>query len=212
MKIKSFTFNMFGVNTYVLWNETTNEAAIVDPGMINEAEERVLDDFIDNNHLKVTHLINTHLHIDHTFGDRHIKERYGVQVEGHQNDDFLGENIPAQARAFGIGNEVAPVEIDKILHEGEKINLGDESIEVLHVPGHSPGSLVLYVPTSGFLIAGDVLFKNSIGRTDLAGGNGPELINGIESKIMTLPPETIVYPGHGPATTVGDEATFNPYL
>lgn len=203
---------MFGVNTYVVWDEATLEAAVIDPGMIDEAEERVLDDFIERHHLKVTHLINTHMHLDHTFGDRHIKNRYGVKIEGHQNDEFLGENIPAQARAFGIGNEVAPVEIDKVLHEGDKIALGDETIEVLHLPGHSPGSLVLYVPSSGFLVAGDVLFKNSIGRTDLAGGNGPELINGIETKIMTLPPETIVYPGHGPATTVGDEATFNPYL
>lgn len=212
MKIKQFTFNMFGVNTYVLWDEKTLEAAIVDPGMVDEAEENVLDSFIERNHLKVTHLINTHLHLDHTFGDKHVMERYGVELEGHHSDEFLGDNLPAQARAFGIGREVAPIDIDKELKEGDKIMLGDEAIYVLHVPGHSPGSLVLYVPTSGFLLAGDVLFKNSIGRSDLAGGNGPELIDGIETKLLTLPPETIVYPGHGPATSIGSEATFNPYL
>lgn len=212
MKIQKFTFNMFGVNTYVLWDEATREAAVVDPGMIDEAEERVLDGFINLNKLKVTHLINTHMHLDHTFGDNHIKKLYGVGVEGHQSDDFLGENLPAQARAFGIGQEVSPIEIEHNLHEGDKIMLGNEALEVLHVPGHSPGSLVLYAPESGFLLAGDVIFKNSIGRTDLAGGNAPELIDGIESKILTLPPETVVHPGHGPSTTIGSEATFNPYL
>lgn len=212
MKIQKFTFNMFGVNTYILWDEASREAAVVDPGMIDEAEERVLDDFIKRNDLKVTHLINTHMHLDHTFGDRHIKKLYGVGVEGHQSDDFLGENLPAQARAFGIGQEVTPIEIERNLREGDKIMIGDEALEVLHVPGHSPGSLVLYAPKSRFLLAGDVIFKNSIGRTDLAGGNGPELIDGIQSKIMTLPPDTIVYPGHGPSTTIGSEATFNPYL
>lgn len=212
MKIQKFTFNMFGVNTYILWDEASHEAAIVDPGMIDEAEERVLDDFIKRNNLKITHLINTHMHLDHTFGDRHIQKQYGVKIEGHQSDDFLGENLPAQARSFGIGQEVTPIEIEHNLHEGDKIKIGDEELEVLHVPGHSPGSLVLYAPKSGFLLAGDVIFKNSIGRTDLAGGNGPELIDGIQSKIMTLPPDTIVYPGHGPSTTIGSEATFNPYL
>lgn len=212
MKIRQFTFNMFGVNTYILWDEVSHEAAVIDPGMIDEAEGHLLDEFIDRNNLKITHLINTHLHLDHTFGDQHIKNRYGVEIEAHQSDDFLGKNIPAQARAFGIGQEVTPVKIERNLHEGDKIMIGDEALEVLHVPGHSPGSIVLYAPKSGFLIAGDVIFRNSIGRTDLAGGNGPELIDGIKSKIMTLPPDTIIYPGHGPGTTVGAEATFNPYL
>lgn len=212
MKIQQFTFNMFGVNTYILWDETSHEAAIIDPGMIDVAEERLLDNFIERNNLKITHLINTHLHLDHAFGDRHIKNLYRIEIEAHQSDDFLGKNIPAQARAFGIGQETTPVEIERNLCEGDKIMIGDEALEVLHVPGHSPGSIVLYAPKSGFLIAGDVIFKNSIGRTDLAGGNGPELISGIQSKIMTLPPDTIIYPGHGPSTTIEAEATFNPYL
>lgn len=212
MKIKQFSFNMFSVNTYIVWDDATLMAAIIDPGMIEPSEIYVIDEFITRNGLKIAHLINTHLHLDHTFGDRHIMNRYGVEIEAHQSDAFLGRNIPAQARAFGIDVDVTPIEIEHHLAEGDVIAIGNETLKVLHVPGHSPGSIILYAPQSAFLIAGDVIFRNSIGRTDLAGGNGPELINGITSKILTLPPETVIYPGHGPATTVGYEANHNPYL
>ncbi len=212
MKIKRFTFNMFGVNTYVVWDPATRQAAIIDPGMINSAEERVLDHFITDNHLTVTHLINTHMHVDHSFGVAYVKRHYGVPLEAHVDDEFLSSKLPVQAKAFGIDSDVDAVEIDRPVRDGDTIKIGNEELKAIHVPGHSPGSLVLYSPGSNWMISGDVLFRNSIGRTDLAGGNHQQLIDGINTRLMTLPPETVVYPGHGPETTIGNEATYNPYL
>ncbi len=203
---------MFGVNTYIVWDEESLNAAVIDPGMIDPAEENVIDTFIKQNNLKVVHLINTHLHLDHTFGVKHIGYKYNVILKGHYNDYVLGEHIPAQARAFGIECDGKTVIIDQNIKEGDKIMLGEQWLEVIHVPGHSPGSIVLYSPNDKFLISGDVLFKNSIGRSDLAGGNAQQLISNIQTKLLTLPDDTIVYPGHGPSTTIGNEKIFNPYI
>lgn len=212
MKVKDFTFNMFGVNTYVLWNTDTLEAAVVDPGMISQDEEHAIADFIKLNGLGVVHLVNTHLHIDHTFGEEFIRDNYGVKVEANRADSFLGEARQAQARMFGLNLSPLPLSIDVELNDGDKIFLGDECLEVMTVPGHSPGSIVLYAPQSGFVLTGDVLFKQSIGRTDLVAGNHNQLVDGIKAKLLTLPPETVVYPGHGPSTTIGDEIRHNAFL
>lgn len=212
LEIKVFTFNMFGVNTYVVWNPDTKEAAIIDPGMFNEREQKKIDNFITGNGLKVTNLINTHMHLDHIFGDIWVKNRYGVEVEASPEDEFLGRQAPAQARMFNLPISAEAVEIDRPLHEGDQLNIGGEEVTVLSVPGHSPGSLVLYFPKSGWAITGDVLFQGSIGRTDLVAGNYKLLIDGINKKLLTLPDSTIVFPGHGNPTSIGQEKSSNPYI
>lgn len=212
MQIQKFVFNMFAVNTYILWDSTTKDAAIIDPGMINAHEEKSLYDFIESNNLHVTHMINTHFHIDHTFGCDSIRQKYCLPVEGNNLDKVLAQRRAIQARMFGLDDNISELFIDKNLSEGDCITVGTKHLEVIHVPGHSPGSIVLYAQESGFLISGDVLFKNSIGRTDLVQGNYSELIEGITHKLLTLPSNTIVYPGHGETTTIGDEKANNPYL
>lgn len=212
MKVAKFVFNMFSVNTYVIWNENTLDALIIDPGMINADDEKTFSDFVSENKLNITGIINTHFHIDHTFGCDYVKSRYNVPVSGHRADLILASRRAEQARMFGLSNNIGPLLIDNELNEGDILNLGDEKIHILHVPGHSPGSLVYYIPESGIILSGDVLFRQSIGRTDLVQGDYNQLINGISSKLLTLPAETVVLPGHGPATTIGDETTHNPYL
>lgn len=213
MKIKSFEFNLFGVNTYVVWNESTYEAAVIDPGMENVREEAIFTDFISDNNLKITHLINTHLHIDHTFGNDFIEQHYNVGLEACDDDDFLGKARAQQAQMFHLRiSPPSPLQISVHLRESDKISIGDEYLKVIEVPGHSPGSIVLYSPVDHFLISGDVLFDGSIGRTDLPGGSQRQLIDGIRNKLLILPDDTVVYPGHGPSTTIGYERLHNPYL
>lgn len=213
LNIKAFQFNMFGVNTYVVWDPVTLDAAIIDPGMIHKDEEAVLDSFIEKEKLNVTQLVNTHMHVDHTFGVPHIRNRYGVELKASDNDTFLGRQAPAQARMFGLSaTNAEPVEANVKIGDGDHITVGSEEGIVMGVPGHSPGSLVLYFPKSKFVITGDVLFQGSIGRTDLVGGNHQQLINGIREKLMTLPADTVVYPGHGAPTTIGAEKRANPYV
>ena len=212
MRVKRFIFNMFEVNTYIVWNPQTLQAAIIDPGMLTEENNRAIDDFIRDNNLKPEHLINTHLHLDHTFGNDYISKRYGLRIEAHTGDDQLGKMRMAQARRFGMRIELPPLEIGVELHTGDCISIGDEYLKVYHLPGHSPGSVVLYAPADGFVLTGDVLFRRGIGRTDLAGGNHAQLINGIHEILMPLPDNTIVYPGHGEQTTIGEEKTQNMWL
>ena len=212
MKVSRFTFNMFGVNTYILWDDISREALIVDPGMINEKEQKEIKAFLDANNLNLKHLINTHMHIDHAFGISYMKENYNLKLECNLEDQFLAKRLNEQANMFGLPIPMSDLQIDKDLKDGEKIQLGDEHISVLHVPRHSPGSVLLYAPQSNFIISGDVLFNTSIGRTDLPGGNYAQLINAINNKLMTLPDDVIVYPGHGPETSIGYEKQNNPYL
>lgn len=212
MEIKQFEFNIFGVNTYVTWDTSSRAAAVIDPGMTNRAETKEIADFIAENELSVTHLINTHMHIDHSFGVEFIRNSYGVGLEAHPDDAFLATRLNEQAKMFHLPLSVDALTIDRELHEGDTIQFGDDSLKVLHVPGHSPGSIVLYNEKAGFVITGDVLFNGSIGRTDLPGGNHGVLLEGIADKLMTLPLSTVVYPGHGPSTTIGREIQFNPFL
>lgn len=212
MKVSRFTFNMFGVNTYVLWDETTKEAIIVDPGMTNASEQKIIDDFIKKNSLNVTHLVNTHMHIDHSFGISYMKNKYDLTLECNSGDQFLAQRLKDQATMFGLPISIDELQIDVDLKEGDKIYVGDEELHILHVPGHSPGSIVLYAPLSSFIISGDVLFNSSIGRTDLPGGSYSQLISAINDKLMSLPDDVTVYPGHGPETSIGQEKRNNPYL
>ena len=213
MKIHHFEFNLFGVNTYLVWDEATLQTAVVDPGMSNPDECEELARYIVDNRLQVTKLIDTHLHIDHTMGNEYVEERYDVGLTAHPSDAPLGEMRGAQARAFHLqGAPTTPVHIDVAVKEGDRLYLGEQWLEVLEVPGHSPGSIALYFPSGGFVITGDALFNGSIGRTDLAGGDHDTLIPSIRSRLLTLPPATVVYPGHGPSTTIAREMRSNPYL
>ena len=160
----------------------------------------------------MTHIINTHLHLDHAVGNNFLKDTYKVPILAHKDDEPLGERMQQQAYMFGINENFKGVEISDYLTDGEIIKIGDGELKVISVPGHSPGSVALYDKKDGFLIAGDALFKGSIGRTDLPGGNHTQLLSSIKDKLFTLPKNTVVYPGHGPATTIGDEMRLNPYL
>lgn len=213
MKVSRFIFNMFGENTYVIWDPASREAAVIDPGMTEEAEHRALDGFIEREGLKVTHLVNTHMHLDHIFGNGYVSRRYGVKVEAHPDDDFLGRTLGDQGRRFGLpalGGESSGVEVP--LMDGDSFKLGSEEVKVIHMPGHSPGGIALYCPDSGFVLTGDSVFKGSVGRTDLPGGNMSTLLRSIRKGILTLPPSTVILPGHGDETTVAAELRSNPYL
>lgn len=212
MKVSRFVFNMFGVNTYVVYDPATLEAAVIDPGMIDHAETKALEDFMARNNLRVTHLINTHMHLDHIFGNLKVKERYGVEIEAHPDDDFLGRSLGESAARFHIPVSTPDHGVDIALHDGDVIMIGKEPLEVLYVPGHSPGSIALYAPESGFVITGDALFAGSVGRTDLPGGDHATLISAIRNKLMTLPDNTVVIPGHGGETTIGHEKMSNPFI
>lgn len=213
MKIVAFQFNMFAVNTYIVWNEATRESAIIDPGMISQNENEAVAKFIHEHNLTPKCLINTHLHLDHTFGNDFITSQYGLSTMGNEKDDFLGKARQDQANAFGIFNlKLNALSVDHNLSAGAKLSLGDETIEIIEVPGHSPGSIACYFPTANFVITGDALFKGSIGRTDLPGGNHGQLISSITKNLFTLPDSTIVYPGHGPASNIAYEKATNPYV
>ena len=212
MKVSRFIFNMFGVNTYVLWDPESLEAAIVDPGMIDGRENEALDNFIGKQRLKVTHLINTHSHLDHIFGNAYVKEKYGLKIKAHPEDEFLATDLPNQAKRFGIQLPLTPQRTEVELHDGDTLFLGKERIEIISVPGHSPGSIALYCPESNFVITGDALFAGSIGRTDLPKGNQATLIDSIQKKLMTLPDSTVILPGHGGESTIGREKLANPFI
>lgn len=212
MKIAIFTFSLFGINTYVVWDPDTKDCAIIDPGMMGKEEENAMDGFISREGLNVTQVINTHLHIDHSVGNYFATQKYGVPAKAHPNDEELGSRLQQQAMMFGIAEKFHDVVITEYLKDGDRIPIGKGQLEVLHVPGHSRGSIALYDKEGGFVISGDALFAGSIGRTDLPGGNHEQLIRSIREKLLTLPASTVVYPGHGPATTIGDERRRNPYL
>jgi len=211
MIVKTFEFNPIYVNTYVVYDET-KECVIIDPGCFFAEEKEDLLNFIIDERLTVKHLLNTHLHFDHIFGNTFVYEQFGLKTMANKADQFLLEGLPAQLRMFGFKGMDDVPEIGTFIEENDIIEFGNQKFKVLQVPGHSPGSVVFYNEKEGCIFAGDVLFRSSVGRTDLAGGNHGQLIENIHKKLLTLPPETIVYSGHGPATTIGDEMRSNPYL
>lgn len=211
MKIKKFTFNSFIENTYVIWDEATSEAAVVDPGMSDTNEEQEFISFIQEKTLKLKYQINTHCHIDHILGVAFVKEEYNPVYLIPEKDLLLFENAETQGQMFGVAVNKLP-KPDKFLSENENIIFGNESIVNLFTPGHSPGEFSLYAEESNFCITGDVLFKEGIGRTDLLGGDYETLINSIRSKLFTLPDEVVIYPGHGDDSTIGYEKLHNPFL
>ena len=212
MQIECFEFNMFGENTYIVFDTTSHECAIIDPGMMVERERSIIDNFIKKNCLKPKFILLTHLHVDHVFGVSHLVEKYGLKVYGNLADAMLGSRIMEQVQMFHLPVQMAAIAIDENLSDGDKVNIGDETLLAIHAPGHSPGSLCYYSEKSGFVISGDVLFRHSIGRTDLPGGDYQTLIKSIQKGLLTLPDKTTVLPGHGPKTTISEENQFNPYI
>ena len=212
MEIAIFQFSMFGINTYLVFDPETKECAVIDPGMSTPEEEKAIENFIEEKGLKLTHIINTHLHIDHVAGIPFLRKKYGAPILAHEGDKFLGEGLAQQARMFGLDLPLDKIEISEYIKAGDKIKIGKGELEVISVPGHSKGSVALYDKAGGYLISGDALFKGSIGRTDLPGGNYRELIDSIESELLSLPDSTVVFPGHGPSSTIGEEKQSNPFL
>lgn len=210
MKVNCHTFNPFQENTYFIYDET-KECIIIDPGCFNDSEETELEWHIKNNNLKPVRLINTHCHIDHVLGNRFVAEKYKLQVELHLMEVPLIRAVQHYASDYGINCPSSP-EPFLFLKEGENISFGNSTLKMIHVPGHSPGSLCFYSEEEKFLIGGDVLFRMSIGRTDLPGGDYETLIKNIKQKLFKLPDDVIVYPGHGPETTIGFEKKNNPFL
>lgn len=206
MNVRCFEFNFLPVNTYVVWDENL-QAAIIDPGCYYEGESDALAQFISDNRLQVRYLLNTHLHFDHVMGNTFVEETYGVKAHASNLDNDWIINMSKKMAAFGIryDGHVNPVEQQNVLHEGDKVDIGSITFEIFHIPGHSPGSIVFYNRQQNTVFTGDVMFQSGIGRTDFLDGDGPALIRGIKEKLLTLPDSTIVYPGHGPATTIGHE-------
>ncbi len=212
MRVNRFQFNMLPVNTYVLWDETSRECAIVDAGCYYPKEEERLAQFIEENGLTVKYLLATHLHFDHCFGNAFVADRYGVALSASQADEFLVQQMPGQCAMFGIPFRGKVQPIGQYITEDTLFYLGDEELRVIALPGHSPGGVAFYAPQSGFVISGDSLFEASIGRTDLPGGDFDQLIHSLRTRLLTLPDDTVVYPGHGPETTIDDERRGNPFL
>ena len=209
-QIKVLTFNPVQENTYVLYNDH-NECIIIDPGCYFDEEKEELKSFIEQNHLQPKMLINTHCHLDHVFGNKYIAEAYNLTLQIHKNEEKVLEMAPASGLMFNLpfDNYKGPL---IFLKEGDVISLLNDTLKIIEAPGHSPGSICFYCEKQHFIIGGDVLFQNSIGRTDLPGGNHEDLVRNIKEKLFKLPGDVQVYPGHGPETTIGEEMKFNPFL
>lgn len=210
LTIKLFTFNPVQENTYVIYNEK-GECCIIDPGCYFPNERNELKNFISNERLLPKYLLNTHCHLDHVFGNKFVHEQYKLTLHFHKNEQLVFDNAPASGLMFGLPFEQYQGEVIYI-GEQDTILLGDDRLEILFTPGHSPGSISFYCPDQNFVIAGDVLFQMGVGRTDIPGGNFETLENSIRTKLFSLPDRVIVHPGHGPATTVGFEKENNPFL
>lgn len=213
LNIKQFVFNPFDENTYIVSDTDSGEAIVVDPGMSNDAENSRFDKYVADNGLKITEVVLTHMHLDHCFGANHIHSLYGAPIAASAADAILGVSIAGQAARFGIYMpESEAVRASVELTDGDIVKFGTESLQVLAVPGHSRGGIALYSRAGNVVFTGDSLFRRSIGRTDLPGGNHNELIDSVRSRLLTLPPDTLVLPGHGPSTTIGEELLGNPFV
>jgi glyoxylase-like metal-dependent hydrolase (beta-lactamase superfamily II) len=210
MTVKSFTFNEFQENTYILYDET-KECIIIDPGCNSLHEQNQIKSFIETQGLKPKHLINTHCHIDHILGNKYISELYHLKLTAHKKETSVLQFGIQTALMYQIKYDISP-EIEIFIDEGDSISFGQTVLKVLFTPGHSPASISLVNEDEKILIAGDVLFQGSIGRTDLPGGNFETLTRVIKSKFFTLNDETIVYSGHGDSTTIGIERRTNPFF
>ena len=209
--VQSFEVNYFSENTYIVYDET-KEGVIIDCGCMNKEEQQLISRFVSEQQLTLKRYLCTHLHLDHIFGNQFVWKQYGLKPESSKADV---EGLPSpidQAKAFRLPLAIQEVAVEHFLAGGQIVQFGKTQLEVISVPGHSPGGLAFYNRKNGFVIVGDSLFAGSIGRTDLWGGSQELLQAALRDRILSLPDETIVYPGHGPETRVIDEKFSNPYL
>lgn len=205
MFIKKLEVGPIMANCYILGCESTKEAVVIDPG---DDADRILME-LSKAELRVKYLINTHGHFDHVGANKQMKEVTGAQLAIHPDDEPMLSQLSKSALMFGMSVEDSPP-ADMLLKDGDEISFGDITLKVIHTPGHSKGGVCLY--TKGHLFAGDTLFAGSIGRTDLEGGDYDTLISSIKNRLLSLDENTIVYTGHGPETTIGNEKRMNPFL
>jgi hydroxyacylglutathione hydrolase len=210
LQLKSFVFNPVAENTYIVFNEQ-KEAAIIDPGCYFDHEKDQLKEWISNQKLTVRYLLNTHCHLDHVFGNKFIAEEYGLELHCHKNEQPVLDYAPTSGLNWGLPFDNYTGAIQPI-DENNTITLGNDVLTILFTPGHSPGSISFYTKEEGFIVSGDVLFRESIGRTDLPGADHETLLNSIRTQLFTLPEATKVYSGHGEVTTIGYEMRNNPFL
>lgn len=210
LTVQPFTFNPVQENTYVVYNEK-GLCCIIDPGCYFASEEQELKDFVEQNHLQPLYLLNTHCHLDHIFGNRCINKTYGLTLWLNKLEKPLLDYGPASGQLWQLPFDNYDGELN-FFDQGDIIRIGDDELHVLFTPGHSPGHVSFYNREAKFVISGDVLFEGSVGRTDLPGGDFNILQESIKTKLYTLPADTIVYPGHGNTTTVGDEMKTNPFV
>jgi glyoxylase-like metal-dependent hydrolase (beta-lactamase superfamily II) len=210
IQIERFTFNTFGVNTYVLYDET-REAVIVDAACYEPFEQQGLFDFIKDAGLKIVRNINTHCHIDHILGNQYVFEKYGIRPEYHKAGLPFFEQAKDIGLNFGYTLDEVP-DATAFFGDNDEIRFGKSSLRVLYTPGHADGSVCFYCSADGFVITGDVLFRDTVGRTDLPSGDFDKLMDSIKTKLFTLPEDTVVYPGHGPETSIGYEMVNNPFI
>jgi glyoxylase-like metal-dependent hydrolase (beta-lactamase superfamily II) len=210
MYIKNFIFNDFQENTYVLYDDT-KQCVIVDPGCYTKYEEQELANFIEQNNLQPVKLINTHCHIDHVLGNAFVAQKYNLSLNLHKDELQTYRQTARWADVFGLVMQDIPANL-VYLNEGDTVSFGNTQLEVLFTPGHSIGSLTFVNHAAKIIMCGDVLFNQSIGRTDLPGGNHATLIKSIKEKLLILPNDYVVYSGHGVKTTIGNERAHNPFL
>jgi len=210
LKVKVFTFSPIQENTYVLYNED-KKAIIIDPGCYFPAEQDQLFQFIQTNELEVVKLLNTHCHLDHVFGNKWVYDTFKTPLHIHPDEEAMLKMAPLSGEKWGLPfeNYQGPLQF---LYPGDTVLLGNDALKVIFAPGHSPASICFYSESQAFLIGGDVLFRESIGRTDLPGGNHALLLQSIRRNLFILPDEVKVYPGHGLTTTIGYEKRNNPFL
>lgn len=212
MQIYSFTNNPFQENTYLLY-DATKEAILIDCGAFNRAEEKAIADFVKMQELKIVKLVHTHLHLDHIFGYKWSSEEYGVLTHAPKEDEFLLNDFEQICNNYGVDvSTMLPPKVGTYISEKDTITFGKTTLEILHVPGHTPGHLCFFESKSRNLIAGDCLFRQSIGRTDFPYGSHEQLVEGIKNKLLPLGDDVAVHSGHGPSTTIGWERQYNPFL
>lgn len=212
MKIKCFVTNPIQENTYLLIDEASKKCVVVDAGILYDYEEKEFSTYLETNGLQLVAALNTHLHLDHCFGNDFLYKKYGIKAKADKKEESNLNMLKSYAQVFGIPYNGDIQELDSYLNDGDEITFGETTLRVISVPGHSAGGVGFYNKKDGVLIIGDSLFKGSIGRTDLPGGDYATLISSLTKKIMTLPENTIVYPGHGSSTTIAEEKIYNPYL
>lgn len=210
LHVRSFVFSPIQENTYILYNEE-KVGCVIDPGCYFQNEKLKLQNFIHEYSLLPNVLLNTHCHLDHVFGNKFLFEKFGTVLHIHENEQQVLKVAPQYGEMWGMpfDNYEGPL---IFLKEGDIVSIGDDQLEVMYTPGHAPGHICFYCKNQGFIISGDTLFKMSIGRTDLPLGSYDTLISSIRNKLLVLPDDTVVYPGHGHPTTIGSEKKNNPFL